>query len=307
MKKTLILIDDKSKYFWPFIPFNNDFFDVDVVYEKKYRRFPLWLRRKMPGLSYYKFGKLGKWKKQINKYDRIIVFDSAYSKQIDNVILGKHFENGCFFFYWNKMHADPLFARKQVENINSKFKIYSFNRTDCLKYKIFYNSAFYYPCALKKQQKILTDVCFLGAVKKVERLKELDVICGIFERLGISSWLHVYGVSDYTPKNFVLSSERIDYREYLDIVSSCRVVLDIDVYREESCSLRAMEALFFDKKYITNNINIKKEKFYSPKNIFILGSDDLERLYSFVFDEVTSISNEIKEEYMISSWVGRFK
>lgn len=101
--------------------------------------------------------------------------------------------------------------------------------------------------------------------------------------------------------------EQVDYKKYLQIISDGRAVLDIDVWKERGSSLRAMEALFFDKKYITNNKNIKEEKFYTPDNIFILGEDNLERLHDFIFSEVSPVSEEIKEYYLISSWIKRFQ
>lgn len=305
MKKTLILISEK-RYFFPLIPVNSHF-DVETIYENHCVMFPLWLRRKKRGLTYYKIGKLGKWKNRIKDYDKLIMFDSSYSKQIDNVVRKNYFEKGVYIYFWNKMNANPELAKKQLECIDPRIKKYSFNKTDCLKYNISYNTTFYYPVNLDNRNCISFDVIFLGAAKHQTRLKELDEICGIFNTLTISSWVHVYGASEYQPQNFTLSMDRVDYGDYLRVVAMGRVILDIDVWKEESCSLRAMEALFFDKKYITNNTNIIKEKFYNSNNIFIIGVDHLENLSAFVFGQVVPVKDSIKEEYLIEHWIERFK
>lgn len=307
MKKTLILVGDKRKYFWPLISNDNDYFDVDTVYKEKYRMFPLNLRRKIPKLTYYKFGKLGEWYKKIQNYDRLIIFDSAYSKQLDNIIENYDFENGCFFFYWNKMHANSIYAKTQIENINPRLSIYSFNLTDCQRYGVSYNSQFYYPTVLGEQT-FFADVCFCGAAKSDKRIKQLDAICEILNDLKVVFWFHVFACGgNYIPQNFELTNEEVDYSEYLYKVINSRVILDIDIYEEKSCSLRAMEALFYDKKYITNNVNIIEEKFYNPNNIFIIGRDKVECLRDFIYSKVTPVSEEIKNYYLIDRWIRRFE
>lgn len=304
MGKTLILVADK-RYFFSLIP-KNTLFDVENIYINIYLYFPLRIRRKKRGLTYYKAGKLGNWTQNLEEYDKIILFDSSYSKQIDHIISKRDFKNGCFVYCWNKMNEDPLSAIKQLESIDLKFKVYSYNKTDCQKYNLNYNSTFYYPPKLRIKKPFTIDVAFLGAVKRTKRLEELDSICGIFNALKINSWIYVYGKSEYQPQHFKLTSETIDYCNYLDIISSCRAILDIDVWKEEALSLRAMEALFYDKKYITNNANIKKEKFYDPNNIFIIGMDDLNHLYEFIFSEVIPVDEEIKNYYLIDNWIKRF-
>ncbi len=303
MGKTLILVNEK-KYFFSLVTVN-DSFDVEVIY-KKYLTFPLWLRRKKCGLSYYKIGKLGNWKKHLSEYDRIILFDSSYSKQIDYLVRKNCFINGCYVYFWNKMHENPLFAKKQLESIDAKFKKYSYNKTDCQKYDIFYNSSFYYPPKLENPKTLTEDVVFCGAVKRMSRLKELDAICAVFNAMKINTWIHVYGESEYQPKNFTLTKELIDYTSYLQMVLISRAILDIDVWKEKACSLRAMEALFFDKKYITNNVHIQEEGFYSPDNIFIIGKDNLNQLNDFIFSEVIPVDDAIKKYYHMDSWIRRF-
>lgn len=177
MGKTLILVHEK-KYFFSLIP-DNDAFDIETIYQKAREIFPRWLRRRKRGLTYYKFGVFGDWKNHIEEYDRIIVFDSSYSKQIDHIVRKNYFKNGCFIYFWNKMNETPTLAIQQMKSIDSNFKKYSYNKTDCEKYNICYNTTFYYPMKLANRDHLTLDVVFLGAVKRENRLKELDEICKI--------------------------------------------------------------------------------------------------------------------------------
>lgn len=94
----------------------------------------------------------------------------------------------------------------------------------------------------------------------------------------------------------------ISYFENIQNVSRCSCVVDITT-EQTGISLRPLEALFFDKKLITNNKSIKEYSFYHPNNIFILEEDDLRKLPEFVTTPVTAVSEKVKDEFDINSWI----
>ena len=68
-----------------------------------------------------------------------------------------------------------------------------------------------------------------------------------------------------------------------------------------------MEALFYEKKLITNNKNIINYDFYCKENIFILEKDDIEELPQFLKTPYKKIDNEIVNKYEFENWLEGFK
>lgn len=306
-KKTLILINSKDMYFWSFIP-DAPQYEVAEVYQSSIITVPYWLRKKIRGLTYHKFGKLGDWSKHLAEYEKIIVLDSAYSRQIIKILKRCVMKKGCYIFFWNKMHLVRKMALAQLKAIDPVFKIYSYNRTDCQRYNVMFNTSFYYPLEMINEGNIKgEDIVFLGDYKRRrDRIKKLDSVCELLKKYKISSWIYMTGPEEYSALNFKIMRERIPYKEYLKKVFSCKAILDIDTFGEEGYSLRAMEALFYEKKYITDNMNIKNEDFYSSKNVFILGVDNENKLKDFMDGEFEPVDPSIKDKYLIDNWIKRF-
>ena len=62
-----------------------------------------------------------------------------------------------------------------------------------------------------------------------------------------------------------------------------------------------MEALFFEKKLITNNASVRDYDFYDKNNIFIYGVDD--DLNSFMSLSYKKIDDSIKYKYTLDGFV----
>lgn len=67
-----------------------------------------------------------------------------------------------------------------------------------------------------------------------------------------------------------------------------------------------MEALFYNKKLITNNTDIRRYDFYNPKNIFIFGEDSLEGIKEFVESPITEVPEQIRQRYDINTWIEHY-
>lgn len=68
-----------------------------------------------------------------------------------------------------------------------------------------------------------------------------------------------------------------------------------------------MEAMFYNKKLITNNIHIKEYDFYIPRNIFILQERNISELKDFLDLPIIEIAQEIKNKYRFSGgWMKDF-
>lgn len=96
---------------------------------------------------------------------------------------------------------------------------------------------------------------------------------------------------------------RIPYKQYLDITARAEVAVDtIRVMPEEGFSFRTSEALFLNRKIITDRKDIVKEPFYSSDRVFIIGVDNTDRLKTFLETDIKPLPKNILDLYDTSLW-----
>lgn len=311
-KKTLILINDKNRYFWKWTK-NNSSYDIKEVFIKKIGndRF----KKKNPNGIYISKGIFGSWILQLWKYDKIIVFDSSYTSMMDDIIARfvKKKENKAYFYYWNKMNLDSKLAIEQMENISKDFEIYSYNKNDCEQYKLKYNSTLAYPINQGNEEESIDvryDVIWGGAVIP-DRCRQLDEVLNEFNKYNISYYIDAKVDSKYkncemSAKNYEIKTQGLEYEQYISLVKKSRAILNLDKYPQMGLSVRAIEALFYHKKYITDNPDVKDEPFYNGHNVFVLGEDSIEMLPQFIKEPYLEYDENIVNYYSIEEWVKRF-
>lgn len=153
-----------------------------------------------------------------------------------------------------------------------------------------------------------TDLFFVGFDKK--RLPQLLAIKSAAAQQGLTSYFHItpdrHGrYSDEQRRH--LSGQTIDYGDTMRLINRSRCLVEILQDKQAGMSARALEALFFGKKLITNNRAMAQADFYDPDNIFITGVDDLSRLTEFMSRPYRPVNPEIKNGYDIRRWIRRFE
>lgn len=234
----------------------------------------------------------GNWKRKINDIDTIVFFDTGYEKQFSKYVKKKNKNIRTIFWYWN-----PIDEKNKVyledENIN---EFWTYNKFDSHKYKINYNSQVYH---VEKQSKMSNfekyDIIFMG--KDKGRTKMINEIEQIFKKEKLKYHFNIVSNSE---KNF------IDYDEYLSELETSKCILDVNYFLPCGLSLRPLEALFFEKKLITNNKDIINYDFYDKNNIFILGIDDISTIKDFINKPYKKINREIISYYDFYNWEKRF-
>lgn len=199
-------------------------------------------------------------------------------------------------FYWtpvcqifHRLHSKEIAAH--LSSISQMYHIGSFNAND----KVFYpniavKSAFYrFPIATTLMDIKGQGLYFIGYEKG--RTALLQKYKSIFEAFGLPCTFLIYKRRD----------KGISYEENIERVARCQCIVDITI-DQAGLSLRPLEALFFNKKLITNNKGIKQYSFYHPDNIFILEEDNIELLPSFINKPLYAVSEEIKRSFDINDW-----
>ena len=102
-------------------------------------------------------------------------------------------------------------------------------------------------------------------------------------------------------------AETITYDESVNNILQSRCVVEYVQHNQTGMTLRPLEAMFYRKKLITNNLNTSNYEFYYPENIFIIGKDEFKDLPEFLIKPYREIEKKIVDEYNISSWLNNYK
>lgn len=104
--------------------------------------------------------------------------------------------------------------------------------------------------------------------------------------------LYVLGPSTWKP-----------YSEYLRETARAEVIVDlVRIGQEEGFSYRIPEALFLNRKIITNRLILRDEPFYSPERIFLIGIDPVSRLKTFLESDLEPLPDEVLRLYDARLW-----
>lgn len=303
-EKILILFPEKNHFYFREIKKRN--INIEETYTNLNNHFwlriirKLWMKLNIP----FKFIWYGKWKKiDFCKFNEIILFNTLHDRDILRFIKKKN--PSCRIIVWN---WDPIISigSSILNDDTKKYEVWSFDYDDCKKYNLFYNSQFYFKVDNIKN-KPEYDVFFIGIDKG--RYKTILKLEDEFAKRNVTTKIlivknryHYYG-----KKQKFLLNEGIPYDEVIDYIKKSKAVLEINQEDQSGLTIRALECLFYEKKLITNNKNIKNEKFYSAENIFILGEDNLQKLDIFLRKPYFKVNPEIVEYFDFKKWIDRFK
>ncbi len=290
-----ILIYDSVKYFVPY------FFEKGLPAYPLFRELPLFVRllRKL----YFIFG-LPKntwyagWKNELHNAEKIIIFSTQYNDVLNYIkLVAPHVR--VIYWYWN-----PAFRSADPNSLPDKLcEKWSFDKNDCERYKMRYNTTFYFDNIKLPVNKSEFDVVFLGADKG--RRAALNSINNELSVIGIKPYFYI--VDDNAGKRgYEGQFPAVDYGRYLEMISKSAAILDYIQEGQTGLTLRPMEALFFKKKLITNDQSITQFDFYNSDNIFIIGVDDMKNLRRFLKTPYQPVASEILSRYDVGNWINRF-
>lgn len=209
-----------------------------------------------------------------------------------------------YLFYWTPIYQvykryDPSSRNKIIKLLQHDFILSTFNYPDAHQYQLIYKGSFFrYPdnvTSLLPSPKKQVDCYFIGYKK--DRAELLEQCQQKLESHGLICQFLILKKGE----------AEITYQDNLKYTMNSKCLVDIiNTDEQTGLSLRPLEALFFNKKLITNNPNIRNYPFYHSNNIFIMGEDKEEDIPAFMSAPLHIIPNEIKEQYEINHWITNF-
>lgn len=152
------------------------------------------------------------------------------------------------------------------------------------------------------------DLYFIGTDKG--RMDELMQWKDLFERNGRSTHFHIVGDRRkvYSPEHRALVTDAwIPYAANIALARRARVILELLQGTQSGPTMRAIEALFFGSKLITNNLSIVDCEFYDPSRVFVIGRDRTEDLQRFLDTPAVPASAALLRKHEIRTWLDKFR
>lgn len=234
--------------------------------------------------------------------DIIIIFDPHCRIEFLEWIKNINPKARIILWLWNTVKE--IGKNMPIDKVPSGIEIWSYSKYDCKKYDLKYNTTFYPYEITTITTEIEYDVFFIG--KDKGRLKDILSIKAKLDQMGLKTYFHITPTHQYELMHKSIYKAKIPYAVVDRLISKSRCILDCEVDETAGLTIRPIEALYKNKKLITNNKAIKDEDFYNPNNIFIYGEDDDSNLVDFVKTEYKKPEAEIFEEYKMESWIQRF-
>lgn len=235
---------------------------------------------------------LNNWKKDLSKYDTIIIHASELTNHLPEYIHHVNPKLRIIYWYWN-----PVNKRTLPELVTDKnVEFWTFNRRDQCKYNMKYNIQYYNSCIENKEKfKIRYDVYYIGHDKG--RRKYLEKLKRLMESQGlICNFTIIPDKSDkYVPYSLVKKN-----------LLMSKAILEINQNGQDGYTLRALEALFLKKKLITNNKALKNADFYFKDNIYILGENDGVNINNFLKKTYNHKADLFINNYTVEAWFNNF-
>lgn len=245
----------------------------------------------------YKFW-LKEWQKKIKKYDNIVIFDNGLSPILLKWIHGKNKKAKIKIWLWNiDNDYDIKFYKKYAQ-------VYCFDEKFARNNGIEFIDQFYIPKVNRKKTNVEKGIFYVGADKKrYANLKE------IIKKLNQDNIRYYFYLQRWPGEKYhnnedeiELSNELMPYEDVIKNIYKYDCVLELNLEKQEGFTLRTLEALFYKKKLITNNKNIKNFPFYNKNDFYIL-EDENRSLKEFLNVDYKPIDDRLLSNYTYEHWL----
>lgn len=150
-------------------------------------------------------------------------------------------------------------------------KVFTFDNKDAEKYGFIHHGQNYSVTSCKRGCSVKFDAFFVGVAK--ERLKTLTAIYVHIKRNGGSAAFFISGVKKNLVKNNgIRYNQWVEYKDVLKYIAHSNCIVEVVDDNQEGMTLRAMEAICYNKRLLTNNKAVENSPFYKSGFIKVFSS-----------------------------------
>lgn len=202
-------------------------------------------------------------------------------------------------YQWDGLNRFPGIYR----HIPLYDKFFVFDEKDKNYPNVILTHNFYFDYDDNLTRPIKQDFFFIGTYVK-NRMPKIEALLSVLDEIKMTYKVVLVSNKPISTNNhkIIIQEQFIPYEEYLEDMKSSNICLDFLNEKHAGLSFRTFEAMFYNKKLITNNTTIKNYDFYNPNNIFIW-SDNPNDLKKFLFLPYINFDFSIKEKYGFKNWL----
>lgn len=247
------------------------------------------------------------------KFDEIlIIFGASFMKTRHIKLLRKYFPNTKIVYYaWDSVKNFPL-----IENLLTNSDIaFTFDSDDATKYNAKFLPLFFVNSintVTEAKYDVSTVMSFF-----LEKSSSLKSILSVLPEglknniyLKIRDKIYYYRMKIFN-KNKITGLEQyfkygaLSRKKVYDIFCNSKVVIDCPLPNQKGLTMRTFEVLALKRKLITTNKNIMSYDFYTPDNIYVIGSgrNDINKFINTNFNEKYVIDNKYSLENFVKTLI----
>jgi hypothetical protein len=199
-------------------------------------------------------------------------------------------------------------------------RILTFDKNDALSYGFMFRPLFYLDTYGDIQKShpndYLYDLSFMATTHSDRYLVAKNVKSWCESKdLKCFFYFYIHGNSLYLYNKFIrrdlmpsmkdISFDKLSPFAVSEIVSSSRVILDIQHPNQAGLTMRTLEAIGAGKKLITTNANIREYDFYDDRQIKVIDRSNPAKILDleFFLHDATPVNSEIVSRYSLESWL----
>ncbi|MFC3903423.1 hypothetical protein SAMN05421749_102208 [Acinetobacter marinus] len=214
-------------------------------------------------------------------------------------------------YQWNGLNRLP----KTVQSINQFDQFYVFDpldlsNDDYQKYHLQGTTNFYFDMYLPQPIAHEGVVAYFVGIHFDDRTATLEKCAQALLKQGILLDFNILYFkknkitsNTYQCKTIKLITDSIKFDENIDRINQSDILVDVVNPIHHGLSFRTFEALYYQKKLITNNSTVKDYDFYHPNNILIWDGEDLSMLGEFLRLPYHHIDDSIRDKYSFKNWI----
>lgn len=198
----------------------------------------------------------------------------AYNKAYLTYIRYKYKKAKLCFLFWNPSN---YLKSKYIDFVNNTYDlIISFDTQDCKKYGwVHYSGIYSKPNNYVSNNNPKYDIFFVGHNKG--RLEKLRALYNRFIENGLNCDFYISKVQqDECLQDGIHYNEYLSYEDVIKHIQNSKAILEVLQEGQHGSTLRPMEALVYERLLLTNNKEVKDERYYYDKQFYIF--DDIEKI-----------------------------
>ena len=194
----------------------------------------------------------------------------------------------------------PDFYKKYINQVQFDL-IYTFDNHDAEKYGWIFTNSLYSKSEMPNQQNIEYDLYFIGEDKG--RADQLVTVYDYLSKNDLKCCFKIITTdTNRTSRDgLYFLKKRIEYRKILEDISKSRAILEIVQDGQSGMTMRPYEAMFYDKKLLTNNSVLRSMDFFNDK--FMMVFSEMEDSVIQFLKNKEPVQYHYKNEYSPVKWL----